>query len=519
MQRKRQLPITIAVGLLVIGFALVLSTFGPNRENADNADSAPTGAVVNLAAGEASVAELTAEDTLEGTFSGEVKLNWGLTGILSETLKTPTPTPTTVGSSYPYTDSMVADLGSLDLGLLIQQSGVDITAYVDLDNTLVFSREHIIQATPVGPTPFPGTPAPGATPLAVGPKLTGSFDGTTLDLRSEQITLNIAGKANVKQQFHLTGTVDRQPNLITLTGEYRETVWNYMPQPVTVIGRFTLHQAIFLQTPDNTPTVTPTATATVPGAATETPTSTPTDTPTATETPIVPATATPTATATTVPANTATPTATATTVPANTATPTATATTVPANTATPTPTRTPVVPATATPTPTRTPVVPATATPTSTRTPVVPATATPTPTRTPVVPATATPTPTSTATPTATPTTQSGGATVTGAVYDDKNGNNSQDGGEPGIAGAEVTLTSASRDVDLTRTAITNVGGVYTFADVPVGQYTLQVKLPVGQSGTNPSPVAVNVTGTGPVNVPSVAVQVMKAIYLPSVQR
>jgi hypothetical protein len=463
MQRKRELPITIAVGLLVIGFVLVLSTFGPNRENADNADRAPTGAVVNLAAGEANVAELTAENALEGTFSGEVKLNWGLTGILSETLKTPTPTPTTVGNSYPYTDSMVADLGSMDLGLLIQQSGVDITAYVDLDNTLVFSKEHTIQATPVGPTPFPGTPAPGATPLAVGPQLTGTFDGTTLDLRSEQLTLNIAGKTNVKQQFHLTGTVDRQPNLITLTGEYRETIWNYMPQAVTVIGRFTLHQAIFLETPDNTPTSTPTSTPVTPGA----PTHTPTPTPTATTVPA--STATPTPTATTVPVSTATSTQTATTIPASTATPTPTATTVPVNTATPTPT--------------------------------------------------ATTAPVNTATPTPTATTQSGGATVSGVVYDDKNGNASQDGGEPGIAGAEVTLTSASRDVDITRTTITNVGGIYTFADVPVGQYSVQVKLPIGQSNTNPPPVTVNVAGTGAITAPPVAVRVMRALYLPSISR
>lgn len=245
----------------------------------------------------------------------------------------------------------------------------------------------------------------------------------------------MGGKTGVKQQFHLTGTVDRQSNLITLTGEYQETIWNYMSQPVTVIGRFTLHQAIFLETPDNTPTSTPTSTATVPGAPTLTPTATATQTPTS--------------------VSTATP------------TPTATATTVPANTATPTPTSMPTV----------------------------------------------------TPTPTATPTTQSGGATVTGMVYDDQNGNSSQDNGESGIAGAEVTLTSAIRDVDLTRTTITNASGIYTLNDVPVGQYTLQVTLPAGQSGTNPPPVAVNVTGTGPVNVPSVAVQVMKAIYLPSVQR
>jgi len=48
-----------------------------------------------------------------------------------------------------------------------------------------------------------------------------------------------------------------------------------------------------------------------------------------------------------------------------------------------------------------------------------------------------------------------------------------------------------------------NVGGIYTFADVPVGQYSVQV----------------NVTGTGGVTVPPVAVRVMRALYLPSISR
>ena len=108
---------------------------------------------------------------------------------------------------------------------------------------------------------------------------------------------------------------------------------------------------------------------------------------------------------------------------------------------------------------------------------------------------------------------------MTGLVYDDKNGNGSQDTGEPGVAGAEVTLTDGSRSQALTRTAITNVSGVYTLNDVPVGQYTLQVEMPPGQGGSNPPPVTVNVTGTGAVNVPSVAVQVQKNLYLPSINR
>jgi large repetitive protein len=108
---------------------------------------------------------------------------------------------------------------------------------------------------------------------------------------------------------------------------------------------------------------------------------------------------------------------------------------------------------------------------------------------------------------------------VSGVVYDDKNGSGSQDEGEPGVVGAEVTLTDDTRNVSLTRTAITNGDGLYTFADVPVGQYSLQVVLPGGQSSANPSPIMVNVASGDPVTVPSVAVQTQTKIYLPSVQR
>ncbi len=434
MQRKRTLPIATVVGLLVIGFVLALFAFGPTIRLPESADANPAPVVLPGAEGD-----------LEGSFAGEVALHWGLTGVLSGTLETPTPTSTPVGSSNAYTDSMPAELGSIDLGLLIQQSGTNITAYVDLDSTLVFSGMHTIQATPVGPTPFPGTPGPGATPLAVGPKLTGTFDGTTLDVRSEELVLSIAGKTGVKQQFHLTGTVDRQPNLITLSGEYRETIWNYMPQPVTVIGSFTLYQAIFLETPDNTPTSTPTSTPVTPGTSTHTPTATQTQTSTST------------------------------------------------------PTNTPVTPGASTHTPT------ATQTPTSTSTP----------TNTPVTPGASTHTPTATATPTSQTTS---GVTVTGKVFDDKNNNGSQDNGEPGISGAQVTLSNSARSPEVTRTAITDGNGVYTLTDVPLGQYTLQVQLP-GQGNTNPPPVQVTVTGQSTVTVPSVAVQVQNKLYLPSVQR
>ena len=303
MQLKRGLSLTLAVGFLFAGVILVVLTFVRASAPPDTARAALSQPVALAAA-----ADVAAVDLLEGAFSGEVKLDWGLAGALDDPLATPTATPQ--GGPPPSDASMRPDLGSIDLGLLLRQTGSSVTGYVDLDHTLVFTRELTIQATPVGPTPFPGTPAPGATPLAVGPQVDGTFDGTTLELRSGVLNtgmINPNDEKPVTRQFSLKGKVERPGNLITFTGEYRETVIGYMPQPVTIIGSFMLYQVVFA------PDATPTPTATLPaGASTFTPTptatattpvggSSPTPTPTATATQPGPPTATPTATATPTP--------------------------------------------------------------------------------------------------------------------------------------------------------------------------------------------------------------------------
>jgi hypothetical protein len=277
--------------------------------------------------------EAQATGPLNGGFVGAISLEASHQGVFSDTVAT---TP--------------QELGEIDLGLLLTQNGSTLTGYVDLATTLIVTGEHTIQATPVAPTPLPGTPALQPVALAVGPSVSGSFDGTNLILTSERTTGSAAGR-EISRQFQMTGTLETGATFLALRGVYRETLWDYSPQPLTVIGHFELIQPIFASAAVETPTATSTN---IPGAATSTSTATATPT-------VVPAnTATATATPTTVPANTATSTATATVVPVNTATATATATTVPANTATATPTATATtVPAnTATPTPT------ATATPT-----------------------------------------------------------------------------------------------------------------------------------------------------------
>ncbi|MBI1296119.1 trypsin-like serine protease [bacterium] len=176
----------------------------------------------------------------------------------------------------------------------------------------------------------------------------------------------------------------------------------------------------------------------------------------------------------------------------------------------PTPTPTPTMTSTPTATPSQTPTV----TPVPTHT----STVTPTPTET----STATPVPTNTPMPpTPTPTTNpGGGATVTGSLFNDLNGNRVQDEGEPSIAGAEVTANDATRSADdFVRSVVTDANGVYTFTNVPVGQYVLTVSLPPGQEAVNVPPINVAVTNEEAVTVPSTAMTVQQLLYLPSVQR
>ncbi len=294
---------------------------------------------------------------ITGQYTGSVQLRHVLVGVLSAPLSTPTPAP----SPTPATQLDMP----VDLSLTLQQTGSQVTGFVMLDRTILYPRVTTISATPVGPTPGPGTPTPRATPLGIGPRVTGTFDGTTLTLTSEQYELLIAParrlangytipEQKVTRQFSLVGTVRNGGN--TVTGEYRETVWGYGKQPSTAIGSFTLNRPVFVNVtplPTSTPgpAVTTTSSPTVVPASTSTPTSvaSPTNTPvavvspTSTATSMVPPTTTPTTapSSTSTPATVAPPTTTPTAGVSPTTTPTAVTSPTATRTSTPSPTATP----------------------------------------------------------------------------------------------------------------------------------------------------------------------------------
>jgi len=168
----------------------------------------------------------------EGAYSGIVELDWSLAGVYSDTLPTPTAQPE--GAPSPI-------LNAVDLGLIFHPAGLRVDGHVDLSSSLIFTEEHTILATPVGPTPGPGTPTPAAVPLAVGPAVSVTFDGTNLRVESERFAMTTGAGQRLQRQFRLVGTADGG-DIHRFTGDYRETIWGFGPQPLTLVGRFILVQ-------------------------------------------------------------------------------------------------------------------------------------------------------------------------------------------------------------------------------------------------------------------------------------
>jgi hypothetical protein len=163
----------------------------------------------------------------EGTaiaMAGSVALLAGMPGTYSDTLTTATPDPD--GDPPP-------ELGAIDLGLQLYHTGCcspsapcTLTGHVRLDNSLVFTAEHTIDL----PDPTPD--------LDVGPEIYGTYDGSAITLESERTSVSTAGR-DLDRQFALTGALVGE-GVKRLEGEYRETIWGYGLQPLTVIGQASL---------------------------------------------------------------------------------------------------------------------------------------------------------------------------------------------------------------------------------------------------------------------------------------
>ncbi len=160
---------------------------------------------------------------VNGEYTGQVVLEGVYTGVYSDP-----------------GEPAAMDLGYIDLALALEQTGTDVSGHVVLTSTLVFTREHTLDGQ------------------AVGPLVSGSFDGTTLQLTSEQFAWVISSGRTLDDGRVLPEqTAIRQFSLIStevqnagarLVGDYRETIWGVQPQPVTVVGSFNLQRPVFPET-------------------------------------------------------------------------------------------------------------------------------------------------------------------------------------------------------------------------------------------------------------------------------
>jgi len=132
---------------------------------------------------------------------------------------------------------------------------------------------------------------------------------------------------------------------------------------------------------------------------------------------------------------------------------------------------------------------PPTVTPTPTRTATI--THTPTSSHTPTI----TPTPTNTATPT--PST----GRIAGIIFADDNANEHQDEHEPGVAGVTIQLYRYGETQELAR-HVTGSDGLYAFAELAPGWYTLKVIEPPGYAATTALDWTVYVTAGLTTEVP-----------------
>ena len=277
---KNRWPLTPFIAVLLVGLVLLVGTRLPGAFAARQSQ-------VNITQLQSS------PGSVSGLFNGDVALDWTVIGVYSEPLATPTKQPTTTPPP--------SDLGVIDLALQLAQTGSQLTGFVDLENTLVYTGTgETIMATPVGPTPLPGTPTPVAAELRIGPKVTGTLNGANLQLESERVAGVIAG-VPIQRQFRLTGVAVWEASVVTISGEYRETIWGYVPKPLTVIGHFKLRQPIFGAAPSTDVTSTPTRTPAI-GGSTSTPTATATAIRTPTSTATIPGPPTATTSPTPVPA-------------------------------------------------------------------------------------------------------------------------------------------------------------------------------------------------------------------------
>jgi PKD repeat protein len=123
---------------------------------------------------------------------------------------------------------------------------------------------------------------------------------------------------------------------------------------------------------------------------------------------------------------------------------------------------------------------------------------------------------------------QAGGTTiVSGVIYVDENANGRQEDDEPGLPDVTVSLASVEAATASTSrptyadTTVTDASGVYTFTNVPFGDYEMTLTMPPGYKANGPTTFRLTVqpqpSNAPPLPGPSVSVHEEHRFFLPAV--
>jgi hypothetical protein len=166
--------------------------------------------------GNQSNSDLTITSVIFGDYTGQATLQSIYNGTLDNTAAL----------------SSTMDLGYIDLAFNLNQANDGkVTGNVILSRTLVFSAtEGHIQLTSE----------------VVGGKTRIKSSPFTMKMNEARIINGeqIAPERIVKRQFSLDAEQILNDGA-TILGTYRETIWGYAPEPVTVVGKFALERPVF----------------------------------------------------------------------------------------------------------------------------------------------------------------------------------------------------------------------------------------------------------------------------------
>ena len=118
---------------------------------------------------------------------------------------------------------------------------------------------------------------------------------------------------------------------------------------------------------------------------------------------------------------------------------------------------------------------------------------------------------------------------VTGIIYNDKNGDSQKNGTDVGLAGITVILSDATvmgmnsnavSEEKAERSTTTDADGIFRFDAVPAGTYTLRINLPAGYATAGAVEFEIEVSANGETTVPPFALhQTGSTIFLPLIRR